>query len=79
MQVLQKVKENNCHARWWIKADACDICKGLQESMCRIWEGDKDFGDGSEQQMYGQYNSRRAFLKSLESLSALYRMLEVRR
>ena len=67
MQVLQKAKENNCRARWWIKADACDLRKGLRESMRGIWEGDEDFGDDSVQQMYGEYNSRRAFVKSLES------------
>ena len=35
--------------------------------MRGIWEGDADFEDRSVQQMYGEYNSRRAFVKSLGS------------
>ena len=47
VEALKKAKECNPQGRCWIKADACDVRKGLRESMRGIWAGDEDMGDGS--------------------------------
>ena len=52
MQALEKAKQSNPEGRWWIKADACDVRKGLRESMRGVWAGDKDVDDGSLQAMF---------------------------
>ena len=37
MQALKKAKQSIPDSRWWIKAYACDVRKGLRESMQGIW------------------------------------------
>jgi hypothetical protein len=65
MQTLKQAQKSICDGRWWIKADACDVQKGLRESMRGIWEGDEDFGDGSLQEMYGEYKLRKCLVDGL--------------
>ena len=33
-------------ARWWLKADSCDLTAGLFEFVCGKWTGDVDINDG---------------------------------
>lgn len=65
MEALKKAKESNPQGRWWIKADACDVRKGLRESMRGIWAGDEDLGDGSLQALYNEYKGRCSFVKKV--------------
>ena len=48
-------------------ADACDVRKGLRESMRGIWAGDEDLGDGSLQVLFDGYKARCTFVKSIGS------------
>ena len=45
----------NPDAWWWLKADGCDIVKGLKESVKLQWSGDVDLADGSLQKKYDDY------------------------
>ena len=65
MEALKQAKETNPQGRWWIKADACDVRKGLRESMRGTWAGDEDLGDGSLQALYANYKARCVFVKSV--------------
>lgn len=65
MEVLKQAHKSISNGRWWIKADACDVQKGLRESMRGIWEGDEGFGDGLLQQLYTEYKSRKSVVGSL--------------
>ena len=67
MEALRQAKQSNPNDRWWIKADACDVQKGLRESMRGIWAGDEDLGDGSLQTLYESYKARCTFVKSIGS------------
>ena len=67
MQALEKAKQSNPEGRWWIKADACDVRKGLRESMRGVWAGDEDVGDGSLQAMFESYKARCMFVKGIGS------------
>ena len=51
--------------RWWIKADACDLRKGLRESVKGKWGGDEDLGDGKLEKLKQEYDQRREFARSL--------------
>ena len=40
-------------SHFWIKADACDVNPGVQESMNHEWAGDVDLNDGqAEYEVY---------------------------
>ena len=45
----------NPDAWWWLKADGCEIVKGLKESVKLQWSGDVDLADGSLQKKYDDY------------------------
>ena len=45
-------------AWWWLKADGCDLVKGLKESVKLQWSGDVDLNDGQLQKQYEEYVSR---------------------
>ena len=49
---------SNPDAWWWLKADGCDITKGLKESVKLQWSGDVDLNDGSLQEQYDKYKKR---------------------
>ena len=40
---------------WWLKADGCDVLKGLKESTRLEWSGDVDLADGSIQKQHEKY------------------------
>ena len=65
MEALKQAKESNPQGRWWIKADAFDVRKGLRESMRGTWSGDQDLGDGTLQRLYADYKARCPFIKKL--------------
>lgn len=56
--MLTMAHQRNPTGRWWIKADGCDILKGLRESTKREWSGDVDMNDGVPQQHHHKYLSR---------------------
>jgi len=56
--VLDEAAKQNPDAWWWIKADGCDINKGLKESSRLEWSGDVDLADGSLQEKYSKYKER---------------------
>ncbi|CAB4036915.1 Hypothetical predicted protein, partial [Paramuricea clavata] len=60
MEALNKAKEGKPQGRWWIKADGCDVRKGLRESVRVTWSGDEDLGDGSLQRLFNIYKLRRS-------------------
>ena len=65
MEALRKAAASNPAGRWWIKADACDIRKGLRESVCGSWAGDEDLGDGCLQDLYKKYKNDCSCVKKL--------------
>ncbi|XP_062508087.1 uncharacterized protein LOC134184419 isoform X4 [Corticium candelabrum] len=62
---LDKASECNPGARWWIKADGCDVIPGLHESVCLEWSGDVDLNDETLQKTYKKYRDR---LKDISSI-----------
>ena len=38
-EALKQAKNSAPEGRWWIKANGCDVRKGLRESMRGIWSG----------------------------------------
>ena len=55
------------NAKWWIKADGCDVVKSLEESLRYEWKGDVDLGHGECQRLHREYLDR---LQSLTSLTS---------
>ena len=62
---LKKIRDSNKNGRWWIKADACDMRRGLRESMRHEWAGDSDLGDGELEALYQEYMNKRGFYSGL--------------
>ena len=58
MNVLDEAVRHNPNAWWWIKADGCDINKGLKESSRLEWSGDVDLADGSLLEKYKAYRKQ---------------------
>ena len=58
MTVLDELAQSNPDVWWWLKADGCDITKGLKESVKLKWSGDVDLNDGKLQEQYEQYKKR---------------------
>ena len=56
-------------ARWWVKADGCDIVSGLEESLRNVWHGDVDLGTGELQVKYQKYLDRLKRIQSIVTLS----------
>jgi len=63
VEVLKKA--HSAGKRWWIKADACDLRKGLRESVKGKWAGDEDLGDGVLEDLKKDYDQRRAFARGI--------------
>ena len=51
-RVLDEVVNHHPDTWWWLKADDCDIVKGLAESMNEIWSGDINHNDGNLERQY---------------------------
>ena len=58
MGALKQAVDSNHSGRWWIKADAFDVRKGLRESTRGMWSGDGDLGDQSLQTLYADDKTR---------------------
>lgn len=58
MNVLDEAVRHNPNAWWWIKADSCDINKGLKESSRLEWSGDVDLADGLLLEKYKTYRKQ---------------------
>ena len=58
MNVLDEAAKHNPDAWWWLKADGCDINKGLKETAKLEWNGDVDLTDGSLLVKYTSYRKR---------------------
>lgn len=56
MKALKQAKNSNPSGRWWIKADACDVRKGLMDSMKEEWSGDE--GSDGLRNMHKEYQLR---------------------
>lgn len=65
MQALKNAHESNPFGRWWIKADACDVRKGLRESVKEKWAGDADLDDGELKNLRAEYQNRKEFARLL--------------
>lgn len=63
MEVLKKVHSHG--KRWLTKADACDLRKGLRESVKGNWAGDKDLGNSLLENLKKDYDQRRAFVRGI--------------
>jgi hypothetical protein len=59
MEALNQAKKRHLNGRWWIKADGCDVRKGLRESLRSVWAGDEDVGNGAVKAIYDKYQKRR--------------------
>lgn len=78
MEALHQANKSNPKGRWWIKADATDVRKGLRESVRGIWAGDEDFGDGAVTKLYDEYRRRHSLVNSLcvgNSVTSVYSSL----
>ncbi|XP_065893778.1 uncharacterized protein [Dysidea avara] len=67
LNVLDEAAKSNPGAWWWLKADGCNINKGLKETTKLQWSGDVDLGDGALQKQYQSYKLR---LQKVNELSA---------
>ena len=52
-------------ARWWLKADSCDLTAGLFEFVCGKWSGDVDINDGKVAELYQLYQSQQKVCECL--------------
>ena len=62
MATLDEASRLHPNARWWIKADGCDIICGLEESLRLEWNGDVEFGTSEVQVLYKMYRDRLTLL-----------------
>ena len=62
---MKHIRDSYRNGRRWIKADACDLRKGLKESMCHEWAGDCDLEDGQLQSLCDEYCKKRSFCQGL--------------
>ena len=58
MTVIEEAAKSHPNSWWWLKADGCNLNKGLKESARGQWSGDVDLNDGSLQKQYESYKTR---------------------
>jgi hypothetical protein len=66
MHVLDEAVKHHPDTWWWLKADGCDLVKGLSESMKGVWSGDVNLDDGKLEQQYKQYQDRLSLIMSIK-------------
>ena len=66
MHVLDEAVKHHPDTWWWLKADGCDLVKGLAESMKGIWSGDVNLNDGELEKQYKEYQDRLSLIMSLK-------------
>ena len=64
-KILDKLAEECPGGRFWVKADGCDVNKGLRESLKHVRSRDSDLGDGLLQELYDLYIEKRNFYGKL--------------
>lgn len=64
--VLDEAVKHQPDTWWWLKADGCDLVKGLAESMKGIWSGDINLNDGELEQQYKHYQDRLSMIMSIK-------------
>lgn len=67
MATLDEASQVHPCAKWWIKADGCDIVSGLEESVRLEWNGDVDYGTSELQLLYSSYCHRLDLIEKLSS------------
>ena len=67
MATLDDASRVHPSAKWWIKADGCDIVSGLEESVRLEWNGDVDYGTSELQLLYSSYRHRLDLIEKLSS------------
>lgn len=65
VEALVHAAHKSSDARWWLKADSCDLTAGLFESVRGKWSGDVDINDGKVAELYQLYQSHQKFCESL--------------
>ena len=50
---------------WWIKADGCDVVKGLWESTKGEWSGDVDLNDDHLQVLFHKFQEQLSWTKAI--------------
>ena len=63
--VLDEVSAAHLYSYFWIKADGCDIVKGLNESVSGNWNGDVDLNDGKLQLQFDKYQQKLKFVENI--------------
>lgn len=58
MEAIKELSKCNPKGRYWIKGDGTDVKAALQESMCRVWNGDVDLLDGKLENLRTEYDTR---------------------
>ncbi|XP_065904934.1 uncharacterized protein [Dysidea avara] len=56
--VIEEAAKSHPNSWWWLKADGCDLNKGLKESARLQWSGDVDLNDGNLKKQYEKYRTR---------------------
>lgn len=56
--VLDEAARVHPNSWWWIKADGCDIVRGLGESISGEWSGDVNLDEGALESFYNEYRRR---------------------
>lgn len=67
LATLDKASAIHPNARWWVKADGCDVVSGLEESVKLEWNGDADYGSSAVEKLYIIYRSRLDSINGLVS------------
>lgn len=62
---MDKAKQSNPDASWWVKGDGVDVVKGLFESTHGVWSGDVDLSDGKLEQKFRNMCERLDFVNTL--------------
>ncbi len=63
--MLDRAATTSPSEQWWLKGDACDLEKGVEESTRGVWSDDVDLNNRSLQHSYEQYQTR---LKSVQGI-----------
>lgn len=55
---MDEAKKAHPKAHWWLKADGCDLVKGLSDSVDHERTGDVDLNDGKIAEQHKNFLSR---------------------
>ena len=63
--MLEEGKKVHPNAKWWVKADGCDLIVALGESVNGDWSGDVDLNDGDLAEQHSEYLARVSHIEEL--------------